>query len=1006
MKRVLIITAVLLTLFALSAHAKPVQKEFVFQPQDRPGPRVEFLAPMANTSVDTIYLLGGPGNWDGSFETPGGQPDWHGWTHEDVSLNLENHWHVSTYMADRIADKGPGNHAMYCGIDTMPACDPPDTIGGYGNSWYEEIVWRHAVADPGQAVSVRLTGSMNYDTEQGYDYVYLVIQRGEADEVLASWDDQGTDVLDFTTVLSPGEFTGTGLNEVRLAWRFKSDGGWSDADCSYPTRGACQIDDLTVFLDGAPVTFDDFEPGNPVHWTPFQFPGVGDFTNLRSNLPSVHPCQSVNQSYQVNFIDDGVVVPGTGGTPCIDWCYGPGGYIVNNDGGLMNDGPLEAHLYNQAVSPPLGWPAGAEGAELAFDVYFHQPSTIDNPGMAPAWLVRSTSSIDPADLENQNWKYVGNLEFSSGNYRRKTELVSDFMVQDRKWVQIALQVAEFQHRFGWDGPNGSPAPYFDNVSFKVWDPVGPDIQVLKVEAFGDGFPEAGTLDPVNLGANWCRIDNPVLGPSQDRGDSLVVRIEPVRQGATVIDPPFLHWVMQCNPVFDSVRPSAPDPQGILRGVTAGNAAVFPGNISPVEGRWAFDLPDTGFFFPGDRLRYYVISGDNLDGDVRFAVWPPDTSGVLDFTPGSTYPRMAEIHGLPTITQPVAGQFDHPRLLYIDDSRFNSPTQDTWREALDELGLQPGTDVEILTIWASGHLDRILPLDIFSGYQTVIYSGGRYGTTLFEEGALRFNDWLDTGGKNALLAADGLVFEFSHPSNQLGAALADQLGVQEETRNITDNNGGYWDLQVSPVTGGGVLPDDALWQIHAACPATRWITAVSLQGSGQSAATLDPEGNPGGTYSAVVTVDDLGLVNRTALVPFDLDAVSGMTVGSSKSDKAFSPSTQLLYHLLAWLDTGPVSGTEDLPGARRVTVTAHPNPFNPSTTIAFELPRATEVSLDIYDLQGRLVRRLLDESPYISGNHKQVWDGRNAGGQTTASGVYFYRFTAGDQKRVGKLTLLK
>ena len=96
----------------------------------------------------------------------------------------------------------------------------------------------------------------------------------------------------------------------------------------------------------------------------------------------------------------------------------------------------------------------------------------------------------------------------------------------------------------------------------------------------------------------------------------------------------------------------------------------------------------------------------------------------------------------------------------------------------------------------------------------------------------------------------------------------------------------------------------------------------------------------------------------------------------------------------------------VPGMGRVSVSAHPNPFNPSTTIAFELPRAAAVSLDIYDLQGRLVRRLLDESPYVTGSHKQVWDGRDGEGRATSSGVYFYRFTAGDQKRVGKLTLLK
>jgi len=63
-------------------------------------------------------------------------------------------------------------------------------------------------------------------------------------------------------------------------------------------------------------------------------------------------------------------------------------------------------------------------------------------------------------------------------------------------------------------------------------------------------------------------------------------------------------------------------------------------------------------------------------------------------------------------------------------------------------------------------------------------------------------------------------------------------------------------------------------------------------------------------------------------------------------------------------------------------------------------------LDIFDVQGRHVRSLLDEAPYFSGRHSQVWDGRNGQGRTTASGVYFFRLKAGQQEYMGKLTLLK
>ena len=186
--------------------------------------------------------------------------------------SAENHWHVSTYRAEYIEGHGPGNHALYCGDETIPACDPPDTIGGVGPSWSDEIEWRHAVADPRRPATVRLTGSLNYDLPDAFwDFVELYVQRGAELELLESWTGvhEETVALDFTTVLGEDEFSGPGGDEVRLVWRvWTSADGWDDVDCINPSHGACQIDDLAVSIDGDVITFDDFEPGNPVHWDP------------------------------------------------------------------------------------------------------------------------------------------------------------------------------------------------------------------------------------------------------------------------------------------------------------------------------------------------------------------------------------------------------------------------------------------------------------------------------------------------------------------------------------------------------------------------------------------------------------------------------------------------------------------------------------------------------------------------------------------------------------------
>jgi len=84
---------------------------------------------------------------------------------------------------------------------------------------------------------------------------------------------------------------------------------------------------------------------------------------------------------------------------------------------------------------------------------------------------------------------------------------------------------------------------------------------------------------------------------------------------------------------------------------------------------------------------------------------------------------------------------------------------------------------------------------------------------------------------------------------------------------------------------------------------------------------------------------------------------------------------------------------------------YPNPFNPSTTIGYRLPEATDVRLSVYDQQGRLVADLV-RGARAAGDHTADWNGRDARGNAVASGVYFYRLTAGQHSLTRKLVLLK
>ena len=83
----------------------------------------------------------------------------------------------------------------------------------------------------------------------------------------------------------------------------------------------------------------------------------------------------------------------------------------------------------------------------------------------------------------------------------------------------------------------------------------------------------------------------------------------------------------------------------------------------------------------------------------------------------------------------------------------------------------------------------------------------------------------------------------------------------------------------------------------------------------------------------------------------------------------------------------------------------PNPFNPMTTIKFDLPRSGQVKLAVYDIAGRLVKTLVNEVRAAS-THTVLWDGTDAGGRRVASGTYYYMLVTDDYQATHKMMLVK
>ncbi len=85
--------------------------------------------------------------------------------------------------------------------------------------------------------------------------------------------------------------------------------------------------------------------------------------------------------------------------------------------------------------------------------------------------------------------------------------------------------------------------------------------------------------------------------------------------------------------------------------------------------------------------------------------------------------------------------------------------------------------------------------------------------------------------------------------------------------------------------------------------------------------------------------------------------------------------------------------------------ASPNPFNPATTIEFMLAVPGNASLRVYDVSGRLIRSLVN-GRLPAGMHEVMWNGRDENGAMAASGVYFYRLSAGEIVQTRKMVLLR
>ena len=223
-----------------------------------------------------------------------------------------------------------------------------------------------------------------------------------------------------------------------------------------------------------------------------------------------------------------------------------------------------------------------------------------------------------------------------------------------------------------------------------------------------------------------------------------------------------------------------------------------------------------------------------------------------------------------------------------------------------------------------------------------------------------------------------------------------------THSLTDSPGGdYGNHAMTTTTLAGTI--DLTGHASASMSFDLWLDTES----GYDYLYVEGSSNGGSSWSQIAAYDGAATSWSTELL--DLTAYAG---SSSFKVRFVLDSDGWVTRDGAYVDNIAIFGDPTLTGVEggvvlgRLAVGNYPNPFNPRTSITYELPEPASIDLSVYDVSGRLVRTLIDGERRVAGRHEMEWDGRDDSGAPVAAGIYFARAASDGRVSSAKMALLK
>ncbi len=244
----------------------------------------------------------------------------------------------------------------------------------------------------------------------------------------------------------------------------------------------------------------------------------------------------------------------------------------------------------------------------------------------------------------------------------------------------------------------------------------------------------------------------------------------------------------------------------------------------------------------------------------------------------------------------------------------------------------------------------------------------------------------------------------------GSVLNAALGASARMTHCTMSGNGQapqaditvWDSQLVEI-GNSIVTESQGRACYGDSPSTPWFHCS------------DVYGNPHGDWVGALA-DQAGLDGNISLSPLFCGADGSISPFELNEDSPCTEEANPSCGSMGAFGVG-CSGTTGMDGPVDSEITQntvplvtqlrgnYPNPFNPQTTIAFDLSHTDHTSVDVYDLAGRLVRNL-HSGVLTAGSHEVMWNGRAADGRMSAAGVYFFRLKTETVMDTRRMTLVK